>query len=274
MHSGRTFFARYVFGRPHAAGLATGLLTVPYLIYAAGTGDFRWTALGWVLLIAAPVLALYSAVPVRQPARFNWQDLAVGLWLVAVVLFHLFTGIWNVPRNLDFMGRLFVLSAGALTWNFIRPVPALGYTIDVSTRALVAALTNFLLFAAIAIPVGFAMGFTSWNPRWPGVLNLVLTFLEILLFIAVLEELFFRGFLQSLLTESIHSWWAGRLIASAIFGLFHILHAPFPNWRYVMLASIAGWFYGSAYRSGGTLLSSVLVHASVDTVWRIFFTKS
>jgi membrane protease YdiL (CAAX protease family) len=66
----------------------------------------------------------------------------------------------------------------------------------------------------------------------------------------------------------------GQLIASLIFGLFHILHAPVPNWRYVILASIAGWFYGAAYRSGGTLFSSILVHATVDTVWRAFLTRS
>jgi len=135
------------------------------------------------------------------------------------------------------------------------------------------AASNFAWFAAIAIPLGLMLGFTSWNPRWHGVLDFALAYTQILLFIAVLEEVFFRGFLQNLLEGSFRSWWLGQLIASCIFGLFHILHAPFPNWRYVALASIAGWFYGSAYRSGGTLLSSALLHASVDTVWRTFFTK-
>jgi membrane protease YdiL (CAAX protease family) len=64
------------------------------------------------------------------------------------------------------------------------------------------------------------------------------------------------------------------LVASCVFGLFHIRHAPFPNWRYVVLASVAGWFYGSAYRRSGTIFGSALVHAMVDTVWRTFFTRS
>ncbi|HEY1216051.1 MAG TPA: CPBP family intramembrane glutamic endopeptidase, partial [Bryobacteraceae bacterium] len=104
--------------------------------------------------------------------------------------------------------------------------------------------------------------------------DFIASYLEIVLFIAVLEELFFRGFLQNLLEKSLRSHWLGQLIASGIFGLFHILHAPFPNWRYVLLASVAGWFYGAAYRSGGTLLSSVLAHATVDTVWRSFLTRN
>jgi hypothetical protein len=70
------------------------------------------------------------------------------------------------------------------------------------------------------------------------------------------------------------SAWKGQAIVACLFGLFHILHAPFPNWRYVALASIAGWFYGSAFRQGGNLVGPALTHAMVDTVWRTWFSKS
>jgi membrane protease YdiL (CAAX protease family) len=196
-----------------------------------------------------------------------------AVWMVSIVLFHLFKGIWNVPVHLDFMGRLFMVSLGLFCWTYIRPVPDLGYRLEFSKKALLAAASNFTFFAGIAIPLGLVLGFTAWNPRWRGLPEFALAYLQILLFVAVLEEIFFRGFLQNLLEKSLRSWWLGQLIASCIFGLFHILHAPFPNWRYVVLASIAGWFYGSSYRAGGTLLSSALLHTAVDTVWRTFFTK-
>jgi membrane protease YdiL (CAAX protease family) len=112
------------------------------------------------------------------------------------------------------------------------------------------------------------MGFTRWNPRWTGLAPFLLSFLQIFLFIAVLEELFFRGFLQSLLSKSLGSWVAGQAAVSVLFGLFHILHPPVPNWQYVALATVAGWFYGSAFRKTGSLMTSSLVHAGVDTVWR------
>jgi membrane protease YdiL (CAAX protease family) len=249
------------------------MLALPYLVYAAGTGSFHWLALGRLVAVVAPVLIIYSALPVLDAAKLSWQDIVVAIWLVSVVLFHFLNGIWTVPANLDFMSRLFVVSLGALSWTYLRPIPNLGYELVFSRNALLAAATNFVLFAAIAIPLGLLLGFTSWNPRWHGIVDFLLAYLEIFLFIAVLEELFFRGFLQNLLTRSLRSWWRAQLIASLIFGLFHILHAPFPNWRYVILASIAGWFYGSAYRAGGTLISSALLHATVDTTWRTFFTK-
>jgi uncharacterized protein len=273
MPSGRALLSKLIHGR-YQAVIIFALLTLPYLVYAAGTANFHWSALGRLLGIVAPVLIVYAALPVTHQDKLNWQDIIVALWLVSVVLFHFFNGIWTVPINLDFMSRLFVVSLGALCWTYIRPVPDLGYELAFSGKALFATARNFVFFAAIAIPLGLLLGFTSWNPRWHGIMDFLLAYLEIFLFIAVLEELFFRGFLQNLLTKSLQSWWRAQLIASVIFGLFHILHAPFPNWRYVILASIAGWFYGSAYRSGGTLLSSALLHALVDTTWRTFFTKS
>ena len=38
------------------------------------------------------------------------------------------------------------------------------------------------------------------------------------------------------------------------------------------LATVAGWFYGSAYRAHRSLMASAITHALVDTLWRTFFT--
>jgi membrane protease YdiL (CAAX protease family) len=264
---------RKLIAGPLRAWIVLIMLVLPYCVYGGATGDFRWGALARVVLFVAPVVFLYLGFPVRKPSDFTWQDALVAIWLVCVVLFHFFKGIWNVPANLDFMGRLLVVDLGALCWTCIRPVPGLGYELIWNRRSLQAAALNFAYFTLIAIPLGFALRFIDWNPRWTGIGNFLAGYLELLLFVAVLEELFFRGFLQNLLASSFRSLWLGQLIASLIFGFFHILHAPFPNWRYVILASVAGWFYGAAYQSGGTLLSSALVHAAVDTVWRTFLTR-
>jgi hypothetical protein len=169
------------------------------------------------------------------------------------------------------MGRLFLITVASWCWTFIRVVPGLGYSFRISGEVLKQAAINFVFFAVIAIPSSLSMHFTRWNPRWPGIAQFLLNYLEIFLFIALLEELYFRGFLQNLLSKTLRSWVAGQALVSVLFGLFHILHAPFPNWRYVALASVAGWFYGSAYRISGSLMASSLLHAGVDTVWRTWF---
>jgi membrane protease YdiL (CAAX protease family) len=175
--------------------------------------------------------------------------------------------------NLDFMGRLFLIVAGSWCWVFLRPLPKLGYEFFVSRKVCKAAALNFVYFAVIAIPLGLGLHFIRWNPHWRGVATFALDYLEIFIFIALLEELFFRGFLQTLISSSLQSEWKGQTIVACLFGLFHILHAPFPNWRYVALASIAGWFYGSAFRQGGNLIAPALTHAMVDTAWRTWFSR-
>ncbi len=249
------------------------LWCAPYLIYSGGTGDFRATALLRLVVVAVLPVAIYGFLPVRDMSRFCWQDLAVAILLIAAVLGHFLRGIWNVPVNLDFMGRLFLIVVGAWCWVFLRPLLGLGYDFFISRKVCKAAALNFIYFAAIAIPAGLALHFIRWNPHWHGFSAFALDYLEIFLFIALLEELFFRGFLQTLISGSLRSEWKGQAIVACLFGLFHILHAPFPNWRYVVLATVAGWFYGSAFRQGGNLIAPALTHAMVDTAWRTWFAK-
>ncbi|MDQ2842782.1 MAG: CPBP family intramembrane metalloprotease, partial [Acidobacteriota bacterium] len=243
----------------------------PYLLYAFGVGDFRWGPLLKLLAVALPLMAIYSLAPIADPRLFAWQDAAIAILLIGFVLSGQLKGIWNVPANLDFMSRLFLIAVASWTWVFLRPTPGLGYTFHLSASVLKQAGLNFAYFAALAIPSSLALHFTRWNPRWHGPLAFSLDYLEIFLFIALLEELFFRGFLQNLLSNSLGNWLPAQLVVSLLFGLFHILHAPFPNWRYVGLASVAGWFYGSAFRKTQNLMASALLHAAVDTTWRTWF---
>ena len=180
-------------------------------------------------------------------------------------------GIWSVPVNLDFMSRLFVLTVASWSWVFLRPVPQVGYGFTISARTLTAAVRNFVIFAVLAIPAGFSIGLAEWKPRWHGVGGFCATYFEILIFIAWFEELFFRGVLQTLVSNTLQSPLRGQLVASCIFGLSHVLQPPAPNWGYAGLAAIAGWFYGSAFRQGGNLMACSLAHAAVDTAWRTWF---
>jgi membrane protease YdiL (CAAX protease family) len=63
----------------------------------------------------------------------------------------------------------------------------------------------------------------------------------------------------------------GLVIAAAIFGAAHLHHAPVPNWRYAVMATLAGIFYGNAYRTRQRLCASGLTHALVDTLWHFWF---
>lgn len=256
--------------RGAAASVVVFLL--PYLIYCAGAADFRLAAFGKLFALAALPLGLFVAVPVTNPRRLNWQDALVLLWLFLPVQFHLISGIWNVPVNLDFMARLFLV--GVAAWSFLiqRGVENAGYEFTVSPAIVRDALVSFAGFIVIALPLGFALRFIAWNPQYRGLGPLLSSYVTLFMFVAIAEELFFRGLFQNLLEVSLGSRHAAQAIASVLFGLSHIQHAPFPNWRYVAMATAAGWFYGWAYRKHRSLMASAGTHALVDTVWRTWFT--
>jgi membrane protease YdiL (CAAX protease family) len=62
------------------------------------------------------------------------------------------------------------------------------------------------------------------------------------------------------------------LVTSLLFGLAHFnKRTPSFNWRYVILAAIAGVFYARAWLDRRRILSSSIAHATVDTVWSVWF---
>jgi len=115
------------------------------------------------------------------------------------------------------------------------------------------------------------MRFIAFAPQWNRWSSLFFTSVAILFFTAWPEELLFRGLLQNFLARASKSDVAGWWTASVLFGLSHITNMGFPNWRYVILATIAGIFYGWTWRKTGSIFASALVHAAVDAVWHFLF---
>ena len=120
---------------------------------------------------------------------------------------------------------------------------------------------------AIGVPIDF-LTFGSSVAR---IRSLPLTIVGILFFTAWPEEFLFRGILQNLLSRTFRNQWTGLVVASIIFGLSHIFHAPYPNWKYVGLATIAGLFYGHTWMKTKSLFPAAIVHALVDILWHVLF---
>ena len=138
------------------------------------------------------------------------------------------------------------------------------------TRPILAMMT----LALLAIPLGLALGFIRPHSNPVSFGQFCLQLFGIYLTIAIPEELLFRGFLQNLLVKTMHHprhGLYGLLIASVVFGASHLHHAPAPNWKYALLATLAGAFYGNAYRTRRRLSASALTHALVDTTWHFWF---
>jgi len=132
-------------------------------------------------------------------------------------------------------------------------------------------LRELLFFTPLVLTLGLALGFIHPHANFPQVGMAVLRWVGIFFFTALPEELFFRGWVQNLLERRVGRWTA-LVIASVLFGLSHFnKRSAHFNWRYVLLATIAGIFYGRAWRERRRVLASTITHASVDWIWGLWF---
>ena len=67
--------------------------------------------------------------------------------------------------------------------------------------------------------------------------------------------------------------WRTLFWASFVFGCAHLDNGPqpLPNWRYMIVATIAGLAYGRVFQKSSSVVSSALLHMMVDWTKHFFF---
>lgn len=267
-------------GKSPLVALAVPLLIlIPYLIYSAGSRTFA--------PVPALKLAAYALLPsalllpdrTRNRRSANLRDWLAMAVVAVPIPAHWLADVWvwpyGPPEDLYFLLPLGSVCIGLYAFAAVRNLDDIGYKLLWRGGDLAIGVANWAMFSAIAIPLGYALHFIHFRPHHVSLLNLMGTLLGIYLTIAIPEEVFFRGILQNLLEKSIGRGPSGRygglVIASAIFGASHFHHPPVPNWRYCIMATVAGIFYGLAYQWRRRTSASALAHALVDTLWHFWF---
>jgi uncharacterized protein len=239
------------------------------LIYSLGVGgNWKYTLIGAAYAVL-PALLLASSAGRPGVTCMDYAAAAI-VWLP--VEFRWMYRLFPFPPQLTHtLTILLALSTGVAAFVVLRRLEGVGYAIEWVRGSGWIVLSHFLLFAAIAVPLGISVGFIAYDPSVARLRSLPVAVIGITFFTAWPEEFLFRGILQNLFSRTLKSQWIGLAVASVVFGLSHILHAPFPNWKYVILATIAGVFYGHAWMKTGSLLPGALVHALVDISWHVLF---
>lgn len=246
--------------------MAPGLLCVPYALVVRSRDVAH---LGWMLLYAALPTAiagmLWQARHADRARRGNWRDFLVLAMLGLSVDLRWFERAW--PPHLAVFSKMILLDAGIYGFLFIRKLDGVGFDLLLRKQDAVAGLREFAWYTPIAVVLGLWLQFLHLHPVMPPLTTILFAYVFTFLFIAIPEELFFRGWLQNLLERRIGRS-AALLTTSVLFGLSHFnKRALHFNWRYVLLAAIAGIFYGRAWRAERRVGASAITHACVDTVW-------
>jgi uncharacterized protein len=245
------------------------VLCVPYVMVAISYGQFRW---GWfALYLWLPVAVswlLYRASLADQAQRGDWRDfLVLGVLGLAVDL-RWFEPTW--PPHLAVFNKMLLLDMGIYGFLAIRRLQGVGFDLRLRLSDLRIGGRELLFYSPVAIALGLSLGFLHFHAYIPTVSHAVLGWVFTFFFIAVPEELFFRGWMQNLLEHRLGQRWA-LLTTAVLFGMSHFnKRALHFNWRYVLLAAIAGVFYGRAWRQKRRVGAAAVTHASVDTLWSLW----
>ena len=227
----------------------------------------------------------------HNPQHINWRN------LIAILVVWFFIELGLVPaasippdKGVSFF-LLIALNGIIYSFLVIRGLDSMGYRLRPNVEDWKYACLYLGLFIAFfAVPIGFLTSFigqtTDWKPLW----QFPFILLGIFLFTGLPEEILFRGLIHNLLAGRLkknQSELPVLLISSIIFGLAHVNNSDPPfifvhligvdwsiPWAYVILATIAGWFYGLAYIRTRSILAPAILHAMVDGWWSYFFNAS
>ncbi|CAA0191351.1 CPBP family intramembrane glutamic endopeptidase [Tenacibaculum maritimum] len=135
--------------------------------------------------------------------------------------------------------------------------------------------TGKLLARLLALMIVFLfissslIGYTKFEPKIPSFIGVWI--ITNLFFTCFAEEALFRGLIQQQINEALSGKYANILsitIASLLFGLAHFTGGV----SYILLASIAGGFYGYIYYKSHRIESAIALHFIFNLAHLIFFT--
>jgi dephospho-CoA kinase len=243
-------------------------LVVPIIRYQTLDGTGILLRLG---AFALPVLLLLFTTR-QQKNRLNFLFISAVLSLWYAVEFNVFPSVtWPVlGRDLSYFHLAVIplfLYVLASTGRF----RALGLSLQPVPRDMSIVATNLVIFLLIAIPLGLITHFLTLHFAAPPVGEVLGQALTIYLFVALPEEILFRGTLLSYLDETLRWPTAATIIVSALlFGAAH-LNTTFDAGWYVALAALAGVFYARTYLQTRNVGTSATLHAAVNLIWVLLF---
>jgi len=221
--------------------------TVLIFVQGADAGPATWLDFIVILALWLPVELNLGSQWIPKHAQSFLHTVAYGVALtLALVLFLAFRGMKGMKYNLP-----------SRVMDFIDPLIA------------------FAIVAPILIGLGIALAFIPWfhMPASLSAAGLAKTFGIIFVATALPEEILFRSLIQNWLMQKFGSTTAVLVVASLIFGCAHVNNGPqaFPNWHYMILATIAGFAYGKVFQRASSATASMSLHALVDATKHVFF---
>lgn len=252
--------------------LLTGVFTGAAVLVGVYSTALTLMVLGYT---AAPVLCAYvqGTGPASRPSALDFLAILL-LWLPL----EFAAGASMIPRPaqgfLHSVAYGIAILLGLILFAGFRSFPGLKFNMPRNRRDAWLPLAGFAIAAPVLAIVGVAIGFIP-PPHAPAQSAAKMIGAVGIIFAgtALPEEILFRSLIQNLLALRFGDTTRTLLIAAFIFGCAHLDNGPqaLPNWRYMILATIAGVAYGLVFKKSSTVLASAALHMMVDWTKRFIF---
>ena len=255
------------FIRGWVVALVPVLLTAFFCAAAARYGAFSFPlAVAVLAYTAAPTLAVLAGLNDLVAILLLWLPLEAG------------AGASFVPRPVQGLLHAVIygiaILLGLILFLVYREMPGMRYQLPSRLADFGNAAVGLAVCAAILIPLGLAIGFLAPLHRAPVTGTRIAVRIAFIFFgTALPEEILFRALIQNWLVQRFGD--STRTIAAAalIFGAAHLDNGPqpLPNWRYMIVATIAGFVFGKVFQRSSSVIASALSHTGVNTVKYLWF---
>lgn len=246
-----------------------------FLAAAAQLGALNAPLAG--LILAYTFLPAICAYLVRNLAPPTWIDFLIIalLWLPLEFSVGQQWVLKQARNTLHLAAYGVSILLGLAIFLLLRRLDGMKYNLPRSVRDLVNLLVGFAACAPILIILGRAIRFLPPFHWATGVtpVRVGSQYLIILAATALPEEILFRGLIQNCIVQKFGAGTWTLLLPAFIFGCAHLDNGPgpLPNWRYMILATIAGWAYGKVYQKSSSIFASAGLHALVDLIKHLCF---
>lgn len=281
----------------------TDLLTTGILLYLPSAIAIINTPQFWRsdLLLGLITVATPLALPLTRNQAIEPSDalLRAGAFLIPIALLALTSR--EQKRNLNFLFVCAVLSVWyAVEFEAFPDFPVflvegagyfqvallpiflfllavsgqfqgIGLSFRPTARGVSIVASNLILLAVVSVPVGLFSGFLVPAFAAPSPLEAAIGLLTGFVFVALPEEILFRGMIFRYLEQTLRLPQAGAVIVSSVvFGLAHLNNPPDIGW-YFILATVAGIFYTRTYIATRNVATPAVVHTLVNWLWAMAF---
>ena len=251
------------------------VLSAAFLAIAAHLGAFSIPLTALILgYTFVPMAVAYLARKTPPP---TWLDFVI----IALLWFPLefSAGHQFIPKHaqstLHLAAYAVAIALGLSIFLWFRRLKGMKINLPRSGRDFVNLLLGFGACAPILIPLGRAIGFLPpfHFPAQPSAARIGSQYLIILAATAIPEEILFRGLIQNCIMQKFGTSTSTLLASAFLFGCAHLDNGPgpLPNWRYMILATIAGIAYGKVFEKSSSIFASAGLHALVDTIKHVCF---